>query len=213
MSRAWMPLYVGDYLRDTRDLTTVQHGAYLMLIMHYWQHASLPQTEQQLAAIAGLSIKDWRKLSPPIQAKFQPGWKHGRIDAELIKCDTKRAQRAIAGRDGGIKSGLARAIKRGENILDEEAKTKRLLRRSFSKPEPNGEAESKPPGTSHQVSKIGSFLEPPREEIAESSEGDSSSEIPLEALKRVIRGRKKPIPFEPTDELVALVWKQQGVSR
>lgn len=213
MSRAWMPLYIGDYIKNTRDLTTVQHGAYLLLIMHYWEHACLPQTEQQLASIAGLTLKDWRKLSPPIRAKFGPEWKHGRIDAELIKCDTKRAQRAIAGRDGGIKSGLARAIKRGEQILDDEAKSKRLLRRSFSKPEPNGEAESKPPGTSHQVSKIDSSLENPRDEIVEDSEEPTSSEVPLDALKRAIRGRKKPIPFEPTDELVALVWKQQGVSR
>jgi uncharacterized protein YdaU (DUF1376 family) len=38
MSRAWMPLYVGDYPRDTRDLDALQHGACLLLIMHYWQH-------------------------------------------------------------------------------------------------------------------------------------------------------------------------------
>lgn len=214
MSRAWMPLYVGDYLKNTRDLTTVQHGAYLLLIMHYWEHASLPQTEQQLAAIAGLPVKEWRKVSPPIQAKFGPNWRHSRIETELIKCDTKRAQRAIAGRDGGVKSGIARAIKRGEQILDEEAKRKRELRRSPSKPEANGEAETEPPGTSHQVSKINSFLEKPPDEISEGPEDNTSPEVPLAALQRVIRGRKSERPpVVITDSMLAFAQKKVGVFR
>ena len=33
----WMPVYIGDYLRDTQDLSAEEHGVYFLLLMHYWQ--------------------------------------------------------------------------------------------------------------------------------------------------------------------------------
>ena len=121
MGRAWLPLYVGDYLRDTRDLNTLQHGAYLLLIMHYWQHDGLPSDDARLAAIAGLTVAQWRRIREPVQAKFADGWKHKRIDAELARADRVFLQRRLAGRNGGIKSGIARAVQQGEAIIRAQA--------------------------------------------------------------------------------------------
>lgn len=149
MSRAWMPIYWGDYLRDTRDLTTTQHGAYLLLIAHYWQHESLPADERQLAAIAGLGVVKWRAIQGPIAAKFAEGWKHKRIDHELEQAERKINQRIIAGQKGGRRSGVARAQQRGREL--KEARSKQPLASRLSEDESTDEAGMKQSRTNHQV--------------------------------------------------------------
>ncbi len=108
MNRPWMPLYVGDYLGDTGHLTTTQHGAYLLLMMHYWRKGQLPDDDRQLSKIAKLPLKTWCEYRPTLQDFFYDGWKHKRIDAELEKMMRVSAKRAIAGQKGGIGSALAR---------------------------------------------------------------------------------------------------------
>jgi uncharacterized protein YdaU (DUF1376 family) len=108
MNRPWMPLYVGDYLGDTGHLTTTQHGAYLLLMMHYWRKGQLPDDDRQLSKIAKLPLKTWCEYRPTLQDVFHEGWKHKRIDAELAKMMRVSAKRAIAGQKGGIGSALAR---------------------------------------------------------------------------------------------------------
>jgi uncharacterized protein YdaU (DUF1376 family) len=149
MGRAWLPLYVGDYLRDTRDLNTLQHGAYLLLIMHYWQHDGLPSDDARLAAIAGLTVAQWRRIREPVQAKFADGWRHKRIDAELARADRVFLQRRLAGRNGGIKSGIARAVQQGEAIIRAQAEAKRPLARRSSGQEADGPAAAQQPRTNH----------------------------------------------------------------
>jgi uncharacterized protein YdaU (DUF1376 family) len=80
-----MPLYVGDYLSKTKHLGASQHGAYLLLIMHYWQTGGLPDDDVQLARIACCTPGEWRKMRGVIVAFFEPGWKHGRIEEELAR--------------------------------------------------------------------------------------------------------------------------------
>ena len=66
MKRPWMPLYVGDYLGDTGHLTTAQHGAYLLLMMHYWRKGELPDDDRQLSKITKLPLRTWARLSPGV---------------------------------------------------------------------------------------------------------------------------------------------------
>ena len=108
MKRPWMPLYVGDYLGDTGHLTTAQHGAYLLLMMHYWRKGELPDDDRQLSKITKLPLKTWCDTRPILQDFFHSGWRHKRIDAELERMVRLSEKRAIAGQKGGLGSALAR---------------------------------------------------------------------------------------------------------
>ena len=55
----WMPLSIGDYLADTSHLDTTEHGAYLLMLMHYWRKGPLPNDPTQLANIAKLPKDAW----------------------------------------------------------------------------------------------------------------------------------------------------------
>lgn len=85
MKRLWMPLYVPDYRADTAHLGALEHGAYLLLIMHYWLTGGLPADDKQLARIACTTDAEWRRCKPIIEKFFEPSWKHGRIERELAK--------------------------------------------------------------------------------------------------------------------------------
>lgn len=103
-----MPLYVSDYLRDTRRLTAAEHGAYLLLIMEYWTSGGLPDDDRQLSRIACMTPAEWRRAKPTIQAFFRDGWRHQRIEDEIAKAIEKHERRSEAGKRGGIAKANAK---------------------------------------------------------------------------------------------------------
>jgi len=83
MSQPWMPLYIADYLADTSHLNATEHGAYLLLIMHYWRAGSLPQEDRFLARIARMTDREWADAKDGILELFRkPRWRDGRTSAE-----------------------------------------------------------------------------------------------------------------------------------
>lgn len=80
-----MPLAIDDYLADTRHLTTLEHGAYLLLIMRYWQKGGLPDDERMIARLSGLTPEQWAESREVLASFFEDGWRHKRIDGELNK--------------------------------------------------------------------------------------------------------------------------------
>jgi len=110
MSKAWMPMYWGDYLADTSDLTTLEHGAYLLLIAHYWQHGGLPNDPKHLHRITRCPNNQWAKVWEKLSTFFSVQrnnsgsveLKHRRIEAELEKASAIALKRKIYGAKGGL---------------------------------------------------------------------------------------------------------------
>lgn len=97
----YMPLWVGDYLSDTQHLSAAEHGAYMMLIMAYWQRGGPLPDGPRLAHIARLTPAEWA-ISEPVLREFftvQNGlWSHKRIDAELEKVRERQLKASTAGK-------------------------------------------------------------------------------------------------------------------
>ena len=89
----YMQLYVADYLADTMHLSVDQHGAYMLLIMNYWQTGKpLPDVDQRLQCVCMTSAEHWQEIRPALEEFFviEDGyWHHNRIDADLEKVLSK----------------------------------------------------------------------------------------------------------------------------
>ena len=96
-----MSLHIGDYRKDTGHLRAAQHGAYLLLIMHYWTKGSLPNDDRQLASIACMTDREWKQSRAILAEFFGTDWSHKRIDAELEAAKEAYERRAAAGHKGG----------------------------------------------------------------------------------------------------------------
>lgn len=126
----WMPLVIGDYLKDTTRLTTEQHGAYLLLIMSYWVEGPPADDDEELAAITRLDAKAWKKNRDKLLRFFRIDdgvWRHKRVDEELERWATKKAaysaRAAAGGRAKAAKSGASSSASSTSEAAFEHAKS------------------------------------------------------------------------------------------
>lgn len=116
----YMPLYIADYMADAAHLSTLEHGAYLLLIMAYWQRGeALPDDDKKLARIAGLTPANWARIAPVMREFFETlgnSLVHHRVERELTKLRAKSLNNR--------KGGLARAK---QSLSERSANAERTL--------------------------------------------------------------------------------------
>ena len=94
MARAFMPFYVGDFLADTMHLGAAERGIYISLILHCWQHGSIPRDSRKLARIGGCDSRLWHQYEATVLQFFDvvdaAAMEHKRVSMELRRYAEKR---------------------------------------------------------------------------------------------------------------------------
>lgn len=87
MSLPWFAFNIKDFLANTKRLNTEAKGAYLCLMLDYYEQGhGAPDDDDVLAAICELPVGSWqrhRKVIAPLFEIKDGSWSHGRIDDEL----------------------------------------------------------------------------------------------------------------------------------
>lgn len=106
-STIWMPLYINDYLGDTTHLTTEQHGAYLLLLMHAWKSGGrIPNDPGELQDLTKTTEEGWQSMERRILKFFRAegAWLvHDRVVDEFQRAATLTERKATGGAIGAKK--------------------------------------------------------------------------------------------------------------
>lgn len=135
----YIQLYVADYLADTMHLSTEEHGAYLLLIMNYWQTGK-PIKEKHIQAITKVSNERLTDVINSLQHFFNVDetngiWTHYRIEKDLEKVRCK----SIKASESGKKSAKKRWVD-NINITNAITDVTKTLQRNCNHTEAEAEA-------------------------------------------------------------------------
>lgn len=105
MSFAYMPLYTGDYIRDTLHLSCAEHGIYLRLLMYCWDvKGPAPLDERKRCGIvnarSGDEVEALRRVTAEFFVQMEDGWYNERMQNEVVKSEMLSKSRSEYGRTG-----------------------------------------------------------------------------------------------------------------
>ena len=122
----WMPLYIGDFLRDTTGLDTEMIAEYILLYVAIWTKAGpLPDDNERLARICRMTTERFIETREELSSLFDVrdgGWSHDDLLAERAKwVETRRKKKA----ESSWPSGRQRDVGQEKEIRDKPSRISR----------------------------------------------------------------------------------------
>lgn len=212
----FMPLYVGDYLRDTPHLSVEEHGAYLLLLMALWTKGTLPASPDALARVARVTPYRWAKLAPILMPFFTVAdgmLRHKRVDSERSHSIEVAGKRSAAGKAGGEAKALKtqEAALANATILPQQKATIHIHNHSHKEEREKTESprESRAPGASALLSILKEVLDEDRAQaVIDHRKRLGRGKGLTERSARILANRLRacPDPAAAADELIVRGW-------
>lgn len=118
MSLDVLPLSTADYIADTQHLTTVQHGAYMLILMAMWRAGGwINDDDRQLATICRFDHAcRWQKIAAPVRALLTA--RDGKLTQKRLLAEHEaQTQKLFRLKQNGCLGGKAKALKNQESRL------------------------------------------------------------------------------------------------
>lgn len=146
MGLQWYPKYPGDYARKTRELSMLEHGAYNLLMDHYYStakalpyqcssNAELMPDHSRLYRVCNAVTQAERDAVDFILANYfeqrEGSYYNSRIEAIILEQLEKHARRVAAGKKGA------------KSKANSNAKSNAPVKPKQPEPEPEPESKSK----------------------------------------------------------------------
>lgn len=99
----WMPLFIGDFLRDTMGMTNEKIGALVLLYIRYWTNGPLKDDDEALSRIVRVKLDEWLMIKEEIMSFFElegEHWTHHHLEEQYQRWSATHAKKSEAGKKG-----------------------------------------------------------------------------------------------------------------
>ena len=113
MADQYYPFFPGDYLRDTQDLSLTEHGAYLILLSHYYCHEGLPSSKSRLYRICKALTDEEKEAIDTVRERYFKDDGNGNLINKRAEKEIKKRKEFL---EEQSRKGKLSAMKRGGNF-------------------------------------------------------------------------------------------------
>lgn len=165
----WMPLRLTIWRKGTAFFSPAERGAYMELILAYWELGPLPTDDDVLQQLARVpDAKTWRAVRGKVLAKFNEidgTLTHVRIDEERTVALQNYKRKSDAGKVGGQASAQARTKQSSTSAssnrsTDAQAEPQTPANTTYQEHSPDGEIPEANASGTRKRGKPGSRISP-----------------------------------------------------